>query len=673
MNIDEVIQLLREDISFRKIFALMCRHDSNVAAEYLDQWHIKQITYAQYEKMAQAAAYQIEQLVGEQYQDGFIGLKLDNCPQWPVVFWGILMAGYKPVLLDFRLSEQTTSDLLTESGAVAIIHSRNEPLSSGLMKIAAEELWERDINVPADWQPAWADEMALCTSGTTGSARVFAYNGYAMSHSILNQYEAIRENRKAMPDSEARLLAFVPFHHVYGFVVTYLTSSTVGKTIVYLKNRAPSTILQACQIHRVTHIYGIPLLWNNLASAILKEVKQSSRTKQFLFAAMCDLSLTWQRRFPNSADRLTSRLFGALHKKLLGKDIILLGSGGGPILPGSLKLLNAIGYNLICGYGLTETGITSIEVRNDIDLKLTASVGRALGLCEYRVVPAVGIDDPDTGELYIRSASMHTAQIAKGAYLPPVIDEDGWLATGDIATFKNNTLWLKGRLKEVIINESGENIYPDELETLFSDITQTYELCILGVSSSGPYEDITLVLYSSMAKGELLNQIIQEVSSINNTLPLFKRLNQVLLSAIPLPMTNNMKVRRIQLKEGLERNEWPYKTLDINHPEENAAAWDDDLFKTGDSSTGELAPLKQAIRYCFAEVLRMPPDMIHDDSHFIDDLGGDSLSSLELLVKLEDKYAISISDDEYFKCNNINELSLMIYSMLNGADLDGEI
>ncbi len=672
MNIRESIEALHEDLSFHNIFAIMSGNKTNIAAEYLDNWQIKQITYADYEKMVKLAAYQITQIIGGEYTEGFVGLKLDNCPQWPVVFWGILMAGYKPVLLDFRLNEPMTNYLLAESGAVAIICGRKERLASSIMKINAEQLWETDFDIPVGWEFTWADEMALCTSGTTTTARVFAYNGYAMSHSILNFYEACKANPKIMPESEARILSFVPYHHIYGLLASYLPSAFVGKTMVYLKDRAPSTILQACHIHKVTHIYGIPLLWNNIAASILKEVAQSSKSKQFLFKTMCDFSLKLQRLFPKSAEKMIRTLFAGLHKKLLDQEIILLVCGGGAVLPQSLKVLNAIGYNILCGYGMTEVGIPSFEVRCDIEKRLNASLGQPLGVCEYKIVPLNESDDPDTGELYVKGASLHTAQIIKGVYYPALIDKDGWFATGDIAVINEGTMWMKGRLKEVIINESGENVYPDELEELFSNLEVVEQLCVLGLKNSGPYEDITLILYSSNDdKQELQKQMIQEIYKINKRLPVFKRLNRVLLSALPLPITNNMKVQRIKLKEQIEGNEWPYKTLDINHFEENnenSIMKNDDLYKTEDLAVNDFASIKLAVRNCFAGVLRIPPDMINDDSHFIDDLGGDSLSSLELLLKLEEEYEISIPDDEYYQCNNVNELSLLVYGIIQGAD-----
>ncbi|MEN6351316.1 MAG: AMP-binding protein [Syntrophomonas sp.] len=675
MNIRESIEALQADLSFRNIFTIMSGHQSNIAAEYLDTRQIKQITYAAYEKMIQSAAYQIRQIIGGEYQEGFVGLKLDNCPQWPAVFWGILMAGYKPVLLDFRLDQQMSSFLLAESGAVAIICSRGDRFAGPILKINAEQLWERDIEAPLGWEFTWADEMAFCTSGTTATARVFAYNGYAMSHSLLNFYEACKVNSKIMPESEARILSFVPYHHIYGFVASYLPSAFVGKTMVYIKDRAPSTILQACQIHKVTHIYGIPLLWNNMAASIQKEVAQSSRAKQFLFKTMCSFSLKWQRLFPQSAEKLLRNLFAGLHKKLLGREITLLVSGGGPVLPQSLMILNAIAYNVSSGYGMTEVGIPSFEIRDDIEKRLTASLGQPLGVCEYKIVPVNGSDDPDTGELYVKGDSLHTAQIKKGIYYPALIDKDGWFATGDIAAIKHGTMWLKGRSKEVIINESGENVYPDELEELFSNLETVEQLCVLGVKNCEAYEDITLVLYSQNDDQELRKQMIQEIYRVNRRLPVFKRLNLVLLSNLPLPITNTMKVQRLKLKEKIEKNAWPYITLDINHftdSNEISIMENNYLCATEDLTENDFVSIKRCVKQCFAGVLHISPEKIHDDSHFINDLGGDSLSSLELLVKLEEKYTLTIPDDDYYQCNNVNELSLLLYGILRDTDREAD-
>lgn len=661
--IDQMKEELTGKYAFKDMFQAISSHRSKIAAEYIENRLIKQITYAEYEKKTRSAAYQIAGEIGAYRQNCFVGLKLDNNPYWPVLFWGILMAGYKPLLLDFRLDEPTTRHLLAEAGAAAIILSTKERLFTDLIKIEAEKLWENEIDVPADWNFPWADEMALCTSGTTDTARVFVYDSYAMAYNMLNQYDLSKINGQFMPAGEARILAFVPFHHIFGFMVSYLPSSIIGKTIIYMKDRAPSTILQACQVLRVTHIYSIPLLWNNIASAIMKEVKQSSRSKQLLFNTMCVLSLFLQRISIQTGQKAASILFAGVQKKLLGPDIILLGCGGGPVLPQTLKILNAIGYNLICGYGMTEAGITSTGTGNDIKQNLSASLGRPLGLIEYKIAAVAGQDDTDEGELYIKGPGLHTARMKDGICLPPLTDEEGWLATGDIAVIKNGSMWLKGRLKEVIINESGENVYPDELEELFH-LEDVEQLCMLGVKNSASYEDITLIIYGGDdCSPERQEKTVRTINQINSRLPIYKRLNRVLFSTHPLPIANNMKIQRSILKEQLEQGLWPYAVLDTR-TSETAVIDYEDPYKTEDLYGSDLMSLRAIIKDYIAGVLSISAAEIGDESHFIEDLGGDSLSSLELLIKLEEKYDIAIPDEEYFRCNNANELSLLLYEIL---------
>lgn len=673
--IDQMKEELTDKYSFKDMFQAISSHQSKVAAEYIDNRLIKQITYAEYEIMTRSAAYQIARQIGAYRQNCFVGLKMDNNPYWPVLFWGILMAGYKPLLLDFRLDESATRHLLAEAGAAAIILSARDRFFTDLIKIEAEKLWENEIEVPANWNFPWADEMALCTSGTTETARVFVYDSYAMAYNLLNQYDLSKINSQFMPEGEARILAFVPFHHIFGFVVSYLPSSIIGKTIIYMKDRAPSTILQACQVLRVTHIYSIPLLWNNIASAIMKEVKQSSQSKQLLFNTMCALSLFLQRISIQSGQKAASVLFAGVQKKLLGQDIILLGCGGGAVLPQTLKVLNAIGYNLICGYGMTEAGVTSTGTGNDIKQNLKASLGGPLGLTEYKIAAIAGQDDTDEGELYIKGPGLHTARMKDGICLPPLTNEEGWLATGDIAVIKNGTMWLRGRLKEVIINESGENVYPDELEELFN-LEDVEQLCILGVKNSASYEDITLILYDGDdCSPEWQERNVKAINRINSRLPIYKRLNQVLLSKDPLPVANNMKIQRSILKEQLEQGIWPCTVLDTRAVETAVVDYEDP-YKTEDIYGSDLVSLRTNIKDYIARVLSISVVEIGDESHFIEDLGGDSLSSLELLIKLEEKYDISIPDEEYFRCNNANELSLLLYEILQkneNGDSSGDL
>ncbi len=670
MDNKDPAQALQEDLSFQNMFKIMCWNSSRVAAEYLQKGQIRQINYGEYEKMTVCAAYQIARQIGGD-KGRFVGLKLDNCPQWPVVFWAILMAGYKPVLLDFRLDEHMTNHLLSEAGAAAIICSGQERLSTGVRLIRAELLWTLQTDVPADWDFVWADEMAFCTSGSTATAKIYVYDGPAMSHNLLNQDQVRKAYPGSMPEGDVRVLAFLPFHHIYGFTASYLPNSVLGKTMVYLKDRAPSSILEACQRHRVTHIYSVPILWNNLASSILQEVEQSSRIKQLLFSSLCQISLFLQRLFPQTGRKLVSRwIFRGVQSKLLGTDINLLASGGGAVLPRTLRVINAIGYNLICGFGMTEAGLTSMEMRHDIKKKLGASLGQALGTLEYKLVPAAGIDTPGVGELYIKGPSLHSARLEQGCLLPPLRDKDGWFASGDIAAIKDGTLWLKGRLKEVIINESGENVYPDEIEECFSGMKSAEQICVVGLNNNNLYEDISLVLFGRDVNGnDLLQEMIGEIYRINIRLPIYKRVNRVLLSSQPLPLANNMKIPRLKLKELIESDQWPYVTLDIDHYKEDDKTKIKNVCLLGmdePAAANELDHIKLEIKKCIADVLLIPPQRIRDEAHFINELGGDSLWNIELLLKLEELYDTTLPDEEFYACTNVNELSALLYKVMQG-------
>jgi long-subunit acyl-CoA synthetase (AMP-forming) len=137
----------------------------------------------------------------------------------------------------------------------------------------------------------------------------------------------------------------------------------------------------------VTHIYAVPLLWNNVAKAFLRKARlQGEQTYEKLINAS-DISIKLQRRLGRAGRKLVSKLFfKELQQKLVGDSIQFMISGGGHIQPETLKIINSIGYPLVSGFGMTETGIDSVELSGSIDRKLDASVGKPFAPMEYRIV-----------------------------------------------------------------------------------------------------------------------------------------------------------------------------------------------------------------------------------------------------------------------------------------------
>lgn len=115
-------------------------------------------------------------------------------------------------------------------------------------------------------------------------------------------------------------------------------------------------------------------------------------------------------------------------------------------------------------------------------------------------------------------------------------------------------MFIEGRSKEVIINESGENVYPDELEETFSGLESVHQYTVLGLKKPGRdqhYEDIALVMSvgDRYGDGEAMEALRGRVAQRNRKLPAVKRLTRVLVTPEELPLVNGIKVKRIALRE----------------------------------------------------------------------------------------------------------------------------
>ena len=212
----------------------------------------------------------------------------------------------------------------------------------------------------------FGDRVAMCTSGTTGSIRIFVYDGEAMGRQILNARYFLKTSKDLIYEirqGELKNLAFLPLHHIFGFVAVYMWYSVGGRTIVYLKDRSPETIMKTCRAFAVTHVFSVPLFWNNLASGVLKRVRQGGPAMGKKYRWMTAVSVRLQTVMPRLGRIIVSKfLFRKVQQRLLGTSVRFLISGGGRVLPETLRVLNALGYPLYNGFGMTETGITSVEM-----------------------------------------------------------------------------------------------------------------------------------------------------------------------------------------------------------------------------------------------------------------------------------------------------------------------
>ncbi len=512
--------------------------------------------------------------------------------------------------------------------------------------------------------------MALCTSGTTGQSKVFVYDGEAIAEQVLNSKLIYEENRRIVEEANRRSLAFLPFHHVLGFMVNLLWCSFLGYATIYLKDRTPKTILETSRRFQPELVVAVPLLANNLCSSLRKQVAKESRTKRAWFASAKNLSLNLQRIAPEAGLWFAEKiLFRRITKNLLGTEIQCIILGGSHTPQEQLKLLNALGYYTVCGFGMTETAVTSVEMSKRLKKRVSGSVGKPLRSVEYR------LKEPETGrvrrgEMLIRGKTVHTGRLHEGEMLPPETLEDGWYPTGDIVRLKRgDRVFIEGRSKEVIINESGENVYPDELEETFSGLENVRQYTVLGLKKPGKdqhYEDIALVMNvgGDYSDAQALEMLRGRVAQRNRKLPAVKRLTRVLITPEELPMVNGIKVKRIALREMIAQNRLPCRELSLNGalPQEAEPKEQPDA-----SAAGQDDEIRSAVRRLYAEALEVPESSFGDSEHFIDDLGGDSLQVLSLSLKVEEMFGVMLSAEEYSQCTTVNDLTRVIRNHLNGV------
>lgn len=669
MTRSEKCTLLEKDASFHNFFEIICSDTSQMAALWLAGDQECSYTYGQLYTRAHACA-QAVQMFGLGEEDGWVGLAVDTCPDWSVLFWGLLIAGRKPLLIDPSLDDGPIEHLLRQAGAAALIIRKKRNLSGAYRQETPDALVMREFPSEA-FAPRWADKLAVCTSGTTATSRVYVYDGKAIAKQatgIVSHQEKnyiTRERRGPM-----KTLCFLPLNHIFGLMCNVVWIPFLGYPQVYLKDRAPQTILETCRRTGVQVILAVPLLINNVSVTLKKRLAKEPPAKRAAFSAMMGVSLAAQRTNPATGLLLARKMFHSVNENLFGDSLELIIAGGSHTPGEHLRTINALGYCVIVGFGMTEAGVTSVEVLMDLKNRLTGSVGWPLPITEYRVRPDGG--DPNRGELLIRTEAMHLERLVDGETVPADLNAEGWYETGDVVRLGNKgRMWVEGRIKDVIIGESGENVYPDELEDTFSGLEGVEQLCVLGVrDGDDEYDSITLVLGvgARYLDEAFLSGLARQAAQRNRTLPVIKRVKRILATPEPLPVVNSIKVKRVALRETIENRKIAFRALtaqgiSIEETPQSAQTLPEPVQAPDDLQMDEI---RLKVRECFAEVLETNTEEIGDDAHFIDELGGDSLQSLGVSLKVEELFNITIPQEEYTSCTNVNDLSALIYARMRG-------
>ncbi|NLN73797.1 MAG: long-chain fatty acid--CoA ligase [Bacteroidales bacterium] len=389
-----------------------------------------------------------------------VALISPNMPQWCVAYYSIINLGavVVPILTEF--SEHEMLNIIEHSEAKAIfVHQKFEFKLKELKNdnILVLEISEgetiRDTNInienPSLFNKVEPSDLAaiIYTSGTTGKSK-----GVMLSHkNMVSQLDMLYALQPITSDDV--FLSILPLPHVLEASLSFLYSAMKGSSVYYLdKPPVPSVLMPAFKTVRPTIMLTVPLIIEKIfKSKIYPELTKS----KFMRLAY---SFPPMRKFMH-------RKASAMLQENFGGRVRFFGIGGAKLDKNVERFLLEGKFPYAIGYGLTETA-PLIAGANPQMVKWQ-STGPSVKNVELK------IDNPDPktgeGEIWAKGDNVMLGYYKDEELTREVLTENGWFKTGDIGTFdKNGWLFMKSRLKNVIIGANGENIYPEDIEIVIN-------------------------------------------------------------------------------------------------------------------------------------------------------------------------------------------------------------
>ncbi len=390
-----------------------------------------------------------------------VAILSENSPHWSAAFFATTVYGRIAVPMLPELSPGEVENILVHSEAQAIFISKKQlpKLSEASMKRLKLVIAIGDLSfIKAEGssytcdgkvsRPTALDIAAiLYTSGTTGSAKGVMLCHRNFCTNVLNSWYSFKADKRDV------FLSILPMAHTYEMSIGMLYPFAVGARVEYIqKVPTPSVLVATLASIRPTIMLSVPLIIEKIYRSSIVPTIRGSR-----FLSYLEKHAAW----------LLYAFVGMKLKKTFGGRIRFFGIGGAKLDSGVESFLRKAGFPYAIGYGLTETApliCTAAPFKTHL-----GTTGRPVRGCEVRledVNPATG-----EGEICVKGSNVMLGYYKDYDRTRSVMTQDGWFRTGDLASIdKRGRYSIKGRLGSVIIGASGENIYPEDIETVINGI-----------------------------------------------------------------------------------------------------------------------------------------------------------------------------------------------------------
>lgn len=391
-----------------------------------------------------------------------VALFSQNMPNWVIAYFSVVSKGMiiVPVLPDF--TRQEVENVLMHSEAkVLFVSERLQSRVDGLElsdligKISVDEfnvlmggdLSESDVSKVDEIQVEEDDTAAIIyTSGTTGRSK-----GVVLSHKSI-AFTAMQSYTFCAISHEDVFLSFLPLSHTYENTIGMLYPVMYGASIYYLeKPPTASSLIPALKKIRPTMMLSVPLIMEKLYKSQIQAKFTKTRFTRVIYKALL-------------FRKLIHRIAGKKLYETFGGRLRFFGIGGAKLDSRVERFLKEAKFPYAIGYGLTETA-PLLAGAGTHQTKLQSTGFAVQGV-------ALKIHEPNkkgVGEIWAKGPNVMNGYYKNPEATSEVLTTDGWFRTGDLGKFdSNNRLYIKGRMKNTIVGASGENIYPEDIETIIN-------------------------------------------------------------------------------------------------------------------------------------------------------------------------------------------------------------
>ena len=477
-----------------------------------------------------------------------------NCPNWSSAYFSITFMGavVVPILPDFSATE--VANVLSHSEAKAIFVStsllprlegfKSDDLKSAIIIEDFSILFSEYKSIVFDpsAQPKKTYEVAeddlasiIYTSGTTGRSK-----GVMLTHKNIS-FNALKGKVIQSIDENDRFLSVLPLSHTYENTLGLLLPILGGACVYYLrKPPTPSVLIPAMAEVKPTVMLTVPLI---MEKVYFNKILPTFREK-------------WILRILYKISFIRKKLNAVAGKKLyktFGGNLKFFGIGGAKLNRTVERFLIEAKFPYAIGYGLTET--SPLLAGANPKKSVYDSTGPAIEGIELK------INNPDKktgeGEIWARGANVMKGYYKESDMTREVLTPDGWFKTGDLGVFdSNNNLFIKGRLKNMIVGASGENIYPEEIESVINNFRFVAESLVIQQKGK-----LVAYVHLNMEELEKKYQNIKEDFSrqfeekkeellaelqeyVNSKVNKFSQINKIVLQPVPFQKTATLKIKR---------------------------------------------------------------------------------------------------------------------------------